>query len=125
MAKIPWKFNGYTWHINPETDSGFSRVKLYTEDVALHDVKSRIQVGGIQSRHRIVGGVLTGPFANYQMSLFEMWHEANTISDLIDHTGESHRCMVLRCDKDIVFNTLDFNCPRKTWKYTLEFVRLV
>ena len=57
MARVAWQFNGYSWPINPEDDSGWIPGELvYSELVPIYKFSSHVQVGGKKSKRRQVRG---------------------------------------------------------------------
>ncbi len=122
MARVAWKFNNQDFAINPDEDSGWSSQEVNAENLPINATESVIQWGGRKSARRIVSGWLWGPTASAQKSMMQTWKNNRIISNLIDHTGESMKCLVVNFTAKPVLSQSEWRHGRQTYRYELEFI---
>ena len=122
MARVAWVFNGYSWPVNPLTDTDWSVALVEAENVAVGASQSRFQYTGRKSRRRQITGWLYGVHASTQLATMRGWHMNRTVATLVDHMGQSARARLTSFVPEVVPNAAEWLQGRSTWRYTAEFV---
>lgn len=122
MARTAWSFAGSSFAINPDEDSGWEAPEVNAENVPIGATQSSIQWGGRKSGRRTVSGWLWGPSTAAQKTMMQGWKNNRTVGMLVDHTGESTKCMVVNFNAKPVLSQSEWKQGRQTYRFTLEFV---
>lgn len=122
MARVAWQFAGNSFSINPDEDTGWEAAEVNAENVPIGSTQSSIQWGGRKSGRRQVSGWLWGPTTGAQKTMMQGWKNNRTVGNLIDHTGESVKCMVISFSAKPVLSQSEWKQGRQTYRYNLEFV---
>lgn len=122
MSRVAWRFNNQDFSINPDEDSEWEYAEINAENVAIGSTQSSLQWGGRKSGRRTVSGWLWGPTTAAQKSMMRGWKNNRTVGNLVDHTGESVKCMVVNFSAKPVLSQSEWKQGRQTYRYSLEFV---
>jgi hypothetical protein len=122
MSRVAWSFNGYSFPINPDDDSGWTEDEVMTENVPIGSTNSSIQFVGRKSGRRQIQGWLWGPAAATQKSTMKSWKDNRTEATLIDHTGDSQKAIMVKFEAKPVMSISEWNQGRQTYRYTAEFI---
>lgn len=120
--RVPWKFDGYDWPINPEKDNGWTYEQVMTEAVPINSPKSSLQFGGVKSGRRQVSGWIWGPSAPTFFAKLRAWQRSRTKATLIDHLGNTNSAILLRFEPELIQSASEWTAGRQTWRYTAEFI---
>lgn len=121
-SRVPWSFNGYSWHVNPDSSTWFTDEEIYAENTPINATSSSLQWGGRKSGRCKISGTLIGPSAETQKANFESWKHNRTKSYLVDHNGNSQRAVLVSLNFEEIIDIAAFKCGKSTWKYDAEFV---
>lgn len=124
MARVGWEFNGYSWAINPMTDTDWIYEHNITEGVGINAQVSTLQYGGTKSGRRRISGWIWGPNGPTQFSNMRSWQRNRTQATLTDHKGNSVRAMLVKFEPEPTQDSVEWAQGRQTYKYTAEFVAL-
>jgi len=122
--RVPWVYDGYSFPVNPSTDSGWIGSLIMAEHNPIRRTGSVIQLGGSKSPRRTITGYLIGVYTDEMKTKFETWFRNNTQATLTDHTGGSRHAMITRFDAEPVQNISEWRQGRQTYKYTAEFIEI-
>lgn len=122
MARVAWSFNSQNFAINPDEDSGWTAAESFAENLPIGATQSSMQWGGRKSGRRTVSGWLWGPETAAQKTMMQGWKNNRTIANLIDHTGESVKAMVINFNAKPVLSQSEWKQGRQTYRYEIEFV---
>lgn len=120
--RVAWVFNGYSFPVNPEKDSGFNAEEVEPESVAIGATRSTFQWTGRKSARRTISGWCYGPNALEQYNTMRSWKNNRTIATLTDHLGNSASARLAKFDAEPVVSQTEWAHGRNTWHYTAEFV---
>lgn len=124
MARVAWIFNGYSWAINPETDTGWRSEDIVYEGNPINSSRSVFQWGGRKSERRVITGWIWGPTGTTQYSNMMTWKENRVTATLTDHMGISRTARMIKFDAEPVRSVAEWQAGRQTYKYTAEFISL-
>jgi hypothetical protein len=122
MARVAWSFNGYSWPINPEEDSTWIKEHIVAETGDVGAENSNIQFGGKKSARRQVSGWIWGPGSTQLLLNMHTWHANKVRANLVDHVGESRRCILLSFSPKPVKDVKEWRQGRQTYQYNAEFI---
>jgi hypothetical protein len=121
-GRVAWQFNGYSWAVNPESDSGWVYEHVEAENLPINAGRSSFQYGGTKSGRRQISGWLYGPSALDQYNRMKSWHRNRTTATLVDHLGNVSTARFSRFDAKPVVSATEWRQGRSTWQYTAELV---
>lgn len=122
MARVAWQFNGYSWAVNPDDDSGWKADEANSENLPIGSTNSSIQWGGRKSARRQISGFIWGPAGGTQRTNMESWKNNRVISNLIDHTGATQKAQLVMLEIRPVQDYLEWRANRQTYRYNAEFL---
>lgn len=123
MARVAWVFNGYSWPINPEKDSGWVKEEVYAEQVPIRSPKSSMQWGGRKTGRRQISGWLYGPSAQTLYNNMVSWKENRTRATLTDHFGNASVARLVKFDAEYIQANGEWLASRPVWRYNAEFLQ--
>lgn len=122
MAKISWKFNNYTFPVNPDEDSGWTVNPVISEVIPIYASQGSVQVGGIGSARRRISGWIFGSNSNSFKAQFDSWMVSGTVGTLTDHLNQSRRARLIRFEPAALRDAKYVRQGIQIWKYTAEFI---
>lgn len=122
--RIAWSFDNYSFHVNPEEDSGWVVEPVVSNRVPIGGNRSRIQIGGIKSATRQISGWIYGPGSAIQYNNMRRWVRDRVVSTLTDHLGESRRAIMISFQPQAVRSASEWAAGRQAYKYTATFLAL-
>lgn len=122
MARVPWQFNGYSWDVNPEKDSGWVYEDVLPETVAIGAPKSSFQFGGRKSGRRQISGYLFGVSSLTQYNIMKSWRLNRTKATLVDHFGNASTARMVKFEAEPIQSAMEWRLGRASWRYNAEFI---
>lgn len=122
--RVAWSFDNYSFHVNPEEDTGWVYEPVISNRVPIGGNRSRIQIGGVKSATRQISGWIYGPGWSTQYNNMQRWVRDRVVSTLTDHLGVSKQAIMVSFQPQAIRSAQEWSKNRQVYKYTATFIAL-